>query len=95
MIALRVGYEDAEILATHFRPSGPNAMAPRAFSDLSQYEAWARIGTEKSRTRYVSQPCRALRSPMGSAILSFNTHGTGLRRSREVMERKINQWMQH
>jgi hypothetical protein len=43
MIALRVGYEDAEILATHFHPSGPQAMAPHAFSDLSQYEAWARI----------------------------------------------------
>jgi hypothetical protein len=36
MIALRVGYEDAEILAAHFHPSGPNAMAPHAFPDLSQ-----------------------------------------------------------
>jgi hypothetical protein len=43
MIALRVGYEDAEILASHFHPSGPNAMAPHAFSDLAQHEAWARI----------------------------------------------------
>jgi hypothetical protein len=52
MIALRVGYEDAEILADHFHPSGPNAMAPHAFSDLSQYEAWARI----MRSGEVSDP---------------------------------------
>jgi hypothetical protein len=52
MIALRVGYKDAEILAAHFHPSGPNAMAPHAFSDLSQYEAWARI----MRSGEVSDP---------------------------------------
>ena len=63
MIAFRVGYEDAEILAAHFHP--PNAMAPHAFSDLSQYEAWARI----MRYGEVSDPIRITTLPRGARIL--------------------------
>ena len=76
MIALRVGYEDAEILATHFRPSGPNAMAPRAFSDLSQYEAWAR-----NRYGEVSDPIRITTLPR--LAFSYGERDTLIQHSRD------------
>jgi hypothetical protein len=91
-----VGYEDAEILASHFHPSGPNAMAPHAFSDLSQYEAWARI----MRSGEVSDP--VLIKTLKPLALSYGRRDLLIQHSRDrfgtrraVMERKINQWMRH
>jgi hypothetical protein len=96
MIALRVGYEDAEILAAHFHPSGPHAMAPHAFSDLSQYEAWARI----MRYGEVSDPI--LIKTLKPLAFSYGRRDLLIQHSRDrfatrraVMERKINQWMTH
>jgi hypothetical protein len=84
MIALRVEYEHAESLAVHFRPSGPNAMAPHAFSDLSQYEAWARI----MRYGEVSDPIRitTLKPLAFSDLVQQSRDPFGMRRA--VMERK-------
>jgi type IV secretory pathway TraG/TraD family ATPase VirD4 len=96
MIAFRVGYEDAEILASHFHPSGPNAMAPHAFSDLAQYEAWARV----MRYGEISDPI--LIKTLKPLTLSYGRRDLLIQHSRErfatrraVMERKINQWMRH
>jgi hypothetical protein len=96
MIALRVGYEDAEILAQHFHPSGPNAMAAHAFSDLAQHEAWARI----MRYGEVSDPI--LIKTLKPLALSYERRDLLIQHSRDrfatrraVIEEKINQWMQH
>ena len=96
MIALRVGYEDAEILAAHFHPSGPNAMAPHVFSDLFQYEAWARI----MRYGEVSDPIRI--TTLKPLAFSYGGRDLLVQQSRDrfgmrraVMERKINKWMRH
>jgi type IV secretory pathway TraG/TraD family ATPase VirD4 len=93
MIALRVGYEDAEILADHFHPASPNAMAPHAFSDLAQHEAWARI----MRYGEVSDPI--LIKTLKPLAFSYGRRGFLIQHSRDrfatrraVMERKINQW---
>jgi hypothetical protein len=96
MIVLRVGYEDAEILAAHFHPSGLNAMALHAFSDFSQYEAWARI----MRYGEVSDPIliktlKPLAFSYGRRDLLIQHSRDRLATRRAVMERKINQWMQH
>jgi hypothetical protein len=94
MIAFRVGYEDAESLATHFHPSGPQAMAAHAFSDLSQYEAWARV----MRAGEISDPILVKTLPplaptyRGRDNLIQNSRDRfGIRR--EVMEQKITKWM--
>jgi type IV secretory pathway TraG/TraD family ATPase VirD4 len=96
MIALRVGYEDALILADHFHPASPHAMAPHAFSDLAQYEAWARImrGGEVSDAILIKT--------LKPLAFSYGRRGFLIQHSRDrfatrraVMERKINQWMQH
>jgi type IV secretory pathway TraG/TraD family ATPase VirD4 len=96
MIALRVGYEDAEILADQFHPASPNAMAPHAFSDLAQHEAWARI----MRYGEVSDPI--LIKTLKPLALSYGRRDLLVQHSRDrfatkrrVVERKINQWMQH
>jgi hypothetical protein len=96
MIVFRVGYEDAEILATHFHPSGPQAMAAHAFSDLAQYEAWARV----MRYGEISDPILVTTLPplaptyrRRDRIIQNSRERFGIRR--EVMERKINQWMRH
>jgi hypothetical protein len=96
MIALRVGYEDAEILADHFHPSSPNAMAPHAFSDLALYEAWARI----MRYGEVSDPI--LIKTLKPLAFSYGRRNLLIQHSRDrfatrraVMERKINQWMRY
>jgi type IV secretory pathway TraG/TraD family ATPase VirD4 len=96
MIAFRVGYEDAEILATHFHPSGPQAMAAHAFSDVAQYEAWARV----MRKGEISDPILVTTLPPlaptyrgRDRLIQNSRERFGIRR--EVMERKINQWMGH
>jgi type IV secretory pathway TraG/TraD family ATPase VirD4 len=96
MIALRVGYEDAEILADHFHPASPNAMAPHAFSDLAQHEAWARI----MRYGEVSDPI--LIKTLKPLAVSYGRRNFLIQHSRDrfatrraVVERKIGQWMQH
>jgi hypothetical protein len=94
MIAFRVGYEDAEILATHFHPSGPQAMAPHAFSDLAQYEAWARVMREGE----ISDPIHVKTLPplaptyRGRDRLIQNSRDRFATR-RAVMEQKITKWM--
>jgi type IV secretory pathway TraG/TraD family ATPase VirD4 len=96
MIALRVGYEDAEILAAHFHPSGPNAMAPHAFSDLAQHEAWARImryGEVSDPILVKTLPPLALSYGGRDRLVSQSRDRFGTRRVE--MERKINQWMRH
>ena len=90
MIALRVGYEDAEILADHFHPASPNTMAPHAFSDLAQHEAWARI----MRYGEVSDPTTAC-GLLREARHSHSTLTGSVCDKEGVVERKINQWMQH
>ena len=71
-------------------------MAPHAFSDLSQYEAWARI----MRYGEVSDPIRITTLPR--LAFSYRGRDTLIQHSRDrfatsraVMERKINQWMGH
>jgi hypothetical protein len=96
MIALRVGYKDAEILSAHFHPSGPNAIAPHAFSDLSQHEAWARI----MRHGEVSDPIliktlKPLAFSYGRRDFLIQHSRDRFATKREVMERKISQWMRN
>jgi len=71
-------------------------MAPHAFSDLSQYEAWARI----MRYGEVSDPILiqtlkplAFSYGRGDLLIQHSRDRFGTRRA--VMERKINQWMGH
>jgi hypothetical protein len=84
MIALRVGYQDAEILAAH--------------STLRDRTPWrltrSPTGTGKSRTDTYQDPATACVLLRGRDTLIQNSRDRFATR-RAVMERKIKQWMGH
>jgi hypothetical protein len=96
MIVFRVGYEDAEVLATQFHPAGPEEMAPSAFSGLAQHQAWVRVLREGE----VSDPIlvttlRPLDVFYGRREFLIQHSRERFGTSRAVIEEKIRRWMRH